>query len=208
MYQKDIGQMENSIYKIFQKDRQFKTGIFCKLKSKTNIVPVLITSYQIINERLIEGINNIEIIGNRGLKLIEFEKRKYLNKEYDLSIIEIKYNKENKINYLDIDESIYEYDSEINYHKESIYIFHYDNFNDFLTSYGIINYINNEQLICSCNINSNVNCSPIFSLSNNKLIGLYNNKSKHNNRGIFLKFIIDEFFNGPKSTKKRMKLVY
>ena len=141
------------------------------MKYKNNIAPVLITSYQIINERLKEGINHIEIIENNGLQLIEFGKKKYINKECDLSIIEIKDNKNNKINYLEADESINEYDSEIYYNKESIYILHYNNnLNDILVSYGIINNMNKDQLIFSCNIHSNYNCLPIFNLSNNKLM--------------------------------------
>ena len=55
-----------------------------------------------------------------------------------------------------MDESINEYDSEIYYNKESIYILHYNNnLNDILISYGIINNINKDQLIFSCNIHSN-----------------------------------------------------
>ena len=73
-----------------------------------------------------------------------------------------------------MDESINEYDSEIYYNNESIYILHYNNnLNDILVSYGIINNMNKDQLIFSCNIHSNYNCLPIFNLSNNKLIGLY-----------------------------------
>ena len=205
--QKILEQMENSICKILEKEGESKIGIFCKLKYKNNIVPVLITSYQIINERLKEGINNIEIIEKNELQLIEFGKRKYINKEYDLSIIEIKDNKNNKINYLEVDESINEYDSEIYYNKESIYILHYNNnLNDILVSYGIINNMNKDQLIFSCNIHSNYNCLPIFNLSNNKLIGLYNNKSNYYNKGIFLKFIINEFFNVHKSKKKNNEI--
>ena len=81
--QKILKQMENSICKILEKEGEFKIGIFCKLKYKNNIAPVLIASYQIINERLQDGINNIEIIEKNELQLIEFGKRKYLNKEYD-----------------------------------------------------------------------------------------------------------------------------
>ena len=81
--QKILEQMENSICKILEKEGESKIGIFCKLKYKNNIAPVLITSYQIINERLQDGINNIEIIEKNELQLIEFGKRKYLNKEYD-----------------------------------------------------------------------------------------------------------------------------
>ena len=96
--------MENSICKILQKEGGFEIGIFCKLKYKNNIVPVLITSYQIINERLKEGINHIEIIEKNELQLIEFGKRKYINKEYDLSILEMKESKENKIKFLELDD--------------------------------------------------------------------------------------------------------
>ena len=60
-------------------------------------------------------------------------------------------------------------------------------------SYGIINYINKAKLICSCNINSKANGSPIFNSSNNKLIGIYKNNSKIYIKGIFLQFIINQF---------------
>ena len=60
-------------------------------------------------------------------------------------------------------------------------------------SYGIINYLNNSEIIFSCNINSNSGCSPIFNLSNNKIIGIYNKKSIYYNKGILLKFMVNEF---------------
>ena len=67
--------------------------------------------------------------------------------------------------------------------------------NDISISFGVINNINESKMRYSCNIKDNSNGSLIFNLSNNKLIGIHNNKSKYYNNGIFLKYIIKESEN-------------
>ena len=50
-------------------------------------------------------------------------------------------------------------------------------------------------------MNINSIFSPIFKLSNNKLIGIYNNKSNIYKKGIFFGLIIKEFVNNYKYYK-------
>ena len=51
------------------------------------------TNYEIINEKFLEENNCIKLRINNKLKTIEFGDTKYLSKDYDLSIIEIKEKK-------------------------------------------------------------------------------------------------------------------
>ena len=193
--EKILEQMNNSIYRINEKEKEY--GIFCKIKSKKRNIPVLITSYQVINERNIEQYNKtIKVSRNNEIIDIEYGDKIYINKEYNLSIIEIKNNKKNKLYFLEIDDSLYEKNSY--YYEESIYIIHYDNQNEMFVSYGILNDIKEEELLFSCNFNSYSNFSPIFNSTNNKLIGIHN-KSKYN--GIFLKLMVKEFLNIYKNYK-------
>ena len=60
-------------------------------------------------------------------------------------------------------------------------------------TYGVVNYINNKEIIFSSYRNLFNNCWPIFNLSTNKLIGIYENTSKYYNKGIYLKYLINEF---------------
>ena len=198
--EKILNQMHNSIYEIDEAEEEF--GIFCKIKYKKENIPVLISSFKVINEKYIQKYNNkIKVSINNEIKTIELGNIKYLNEEYDLSIVEIKDNGLNNINYLDIDDILYNKESELYYNKETIYIIHYSEKNEIAVSYGIIHNINKKDLIMSCNINSYSNISPVFNLSNNKLIGLYKNRHDFYIKGIFFKFIIDEFINIYKNNK-------
>ena len=207
-----MNKMEHLIYKIYKNQEKnttlnFGLGIFCKIKRYKKYIPVLITRYQIIDEEYLENNKEIKISLDNKDKMVEFTDKYYTNKEYDLSIIEIKEKEENKINYLELDDSLYNEDDEdaIIYNKESIYIIHYDEKNEISVSYGTINYINNSSLTFSCNINPNTFSSPIFNLTNNKLLGLYTNNSKYYNKGVFFTFIINEFINTYKIKKANKK---
>ena len=81
--------------------------------------------------------------------------------------------------------------SEMFYNNESIYNLQYNNIKNIFVSYGIIKEINKYKLIYTGNISSKY--SLIFNLSNNKLIGIYINKSKYYNNGLFFKYIIKEY---------------
>ena len=166
-----FNQMNNSFYKIQGKDIKLGIGVFCKIKIKNKSIFVLMTSYYLIDEIYIEQNDEIKIIINNQLSLIKFgDKRlKYINKELNLTVIEINENKKFKINFLEMDESVYEEESILN-NKDSIYIIHHNNTDkEIYVSYGIIRYINKYEISLSCNINSNGTLAPIFNLKNNKI---------------------------------------
>ena len=198
---KILSQIDNSFYKIKNNNKKSEIGIFCLIKYKNKQLPVLVATYELINEKYLANNNNIDISLNNEFMPIEFGNTKYLNKQYDLSVIEIKQN--NKINFLKIDDYLYKDDSEIFYPEKSIYVIHpsKDNENENFVSFGIINNQNKSKLIFSCNLNSLSNGFPIFNLSNNKLIGIYKKSSCYFNKGIFFKFIINEFIKEYKSSK-------
>ena len=190
-----FNQMNDSFYKIQGKDKKFGIGFFSKIKIKQKVILVLMTSNKIMDEKFIENNVGFNVEINGEINLMKFGDKRfhYINKKYDLSIIEIKENKNFRINFLEIDESLYEKEPEMLYNKVSMYIIHHNIENEISVSYGIINYINKFEILCSCNIKSNGNISPIFNLYNNKLIGIYKNNSKYFIKGIFFKLIINEF---------------
>ena len=176
-----LNQMNSTFYDINQ-----NIGFFCNIKYQNKKIQVLmINNY--LNDEEIEFLNNI-LINN---ETIELENIIYKSIEYNITIIKIKNN--NNLNYIEIDDKLYENESEMNYNKDSIYILQYNNMNDILVSYGLMKEINKNKIIYTGNINSKY--SLIFNLSNNKLIGIYNNQSKYYNNGIFLKYIIKEYEN-------------
>ena len=92
-----LEQMNNSIYKINRKENDFRTGFFSLIKYKNKKIPVLITNYDIIYDIKNNTINvSINNINNK----IELGKKNYINKLLDIVIIELKDNKNYKINFL------------------------------------------------------------------------------------------------------------
>ena len=202
-HKKILSQMNNFFYKIDKKD-EIKLGecIFLCIKYQNKNIPVLMTNYEIINEKYLSNNNDLDVLISNEIFNIEFESTKYLNKEYNLTMIEIKENKNNKINFIDIDEYLKEKDLRNYFYNESIYTLFYNKKRDIRVVYGIINYINKSEFLLSSNMKETTSFSPIFNLSNNKLIGIYKNNSKYYNKGIFLNFIISEFIKEYKNTKK------
>ena len=122
---KILEQMDNSIYKINTKNGKYDIGIFCKIKIRNVNIPVFITSFKIFKEKNILENNKIKVsIGNK-IEIITLGDKKYFNEELDISVLEIKENKNNKISYLELDDILYEKEPEIFYNKETIYILHY-----------------------------------------------------------------------------------
>ena len=190
---KILDQMDNSICIIKGKEGIFGFGFFFHINYGKENIPVMLTKYQTIDDIYLESHDSIWVSMNQKQKRIEFGFTKYINKEYDLSIIEIKENKSLNIKFIEVDEYLYKKKFEVNYFdNESIYIMLY-NTKYISVSYGIINYIHNSEIIFSSYKNIGNYCCPIINLSNNKLIGIYKNSSKYYNKGIYLKLIINEF---------------
>ena len=69
------------------------------------LIYVLITNYNIINENYLKNYNYIDVLINQKLIRIRINSIYYLDKQLDLSVIEIKENEE--VNILELDEDIY-----------------------------------------------------------------------------------------------------
>ena len=187
-----LEQMNNSIYKINTKENDFSTWIFCLIKYKNKNIPVLITNYDIIN-----NIKNkvIDVSLNEINNKIQLGNIKYINKLLDIAIIEINNNKNNNINFLELDNGLFNSNTKKYYSNKSLYILLYNEDNEISVSYGLINRIKGPEIIYSSCKYINNKISPIFNLSNNKLIGIHKYISNYYNRGIFFKYLIDEFIN-------------
>ena len=195
-------QMENCICKIFLENGEIGTGFFCKIPFNNNLLHVLITNNHVLNENDI-GINKIiNIMINNEVKKIEIDnlRIKYTNSDLDITIIEIKPNKDGIKSYLEIDlDDINkkEENIEFEYINKSIYILHYPD-GELSVSYGIIKSISdNLKINHTCCTKGGSSGSPILSLKTFKVIGIhYGSAQKSNiflNYGTYIKHAIDEF---------------
>ena len=193
-------QMRKNIFKICLKDGSKGTGFFCKIPFINNKeLKVLMTNNHFINnlgmEKLIISINN-----DKEIRELELNNRiKYINKEFDIAIIEIK-EKDSINNYLELDENIMKKDSNLLYVNNSIYILQYTGGNKIGVSYGILQGIYEDKKynfnhLCSTGEGSSG--SPIINLRNNKVIGMHNETDSRNNFniGLFLNYAIEDFLN-------------
>ena len=185
-----LEQMNNSIYKINTKENDFRTGFFCHIKYKNKNIPALITNYDIIND--IKK-NVIHVSLNEINNQIELGKTRYINELLDIAILEIKDNKNNKINFLEIDDRLYHNNTKNYYSNKSLYILLYNKVKELSVSYGLINRIKDSEIIYTSYKYINNKISRIFNSTNNKLIGIHKNISYNYNRGINFKYLIDQF---------------
>ena len=92
-----------------------KLGFFCYIPFEGNLFPVLVTTNHVINEQYLNDNKEIKIAMNDGnieYNIIMDETRKiYLNKDYDITIIEIKEKDGLKNNFLEIDKQLFETNS-------------------------------------------------------------------------------------------------
>mgnify|MGYP002626757504 CR=1 FL=1 len=188
-----IEQMESSLYKINENKEKFDIGFFIYIKNKNKKISVFITNYHVTSH----GYNNaIKVSLNNISTTIEFGDARCNNKEYGISLIEIKDSIKDKLNFFEIDDILFENNSEIYYEKDTMYAIYYNNKNNIVVSYDIINSIYDSGINYNCNTkNSNSTIFPIFNSFNNKIIGIQNHSNIHCNKGIFLKLIIKEFIN-------------
>ena len=201
---KILKQMEKNICKINIGNTQ-GTGFFCKIPfpNQNNMLPVFITNNHIINEQLLNT-NDKKInlyIEEDGIKEILLNNRmKYTNKEYDITIIEIK-DKDNINNYLELDDIIINdilnnNNKNYKYINETIYIIQYPE-NKLSVSYGILDKIYEDKKYNfnhKCSTRGGSSGSPILNI-NNKIIGIHKEGSNNNkyNIGTFLNYPIKKF---------------
>ena len=188
-----LHQMENNICKIQKTDGGKGTGFFVKISYNNSIIPVLMTSYHVLDEQYLEDNKEIAITlkdGKPRLIIQLSEKRRiYCNKEYDTTIIEIKPQKDKINDFMELDDDILEENSNKFYNRKSIYIIHYPNSEKIKVSYGIIRTIEDFNISHFSCTEEGSSGSPIINLLNNKVIGMHNRGCVTNqtNFGTYLK---------------------
>ena len=195
-HEKILEQMRYFVCKINLLDGSKGIGFFCKISNNGNALPVLITGNHLIDEKILNEMQNISITINNKEKKISFKNRiKYTNKKYNITIIEIKPNRDEINHFLEIDDNILENKLNI-YVNESIYSFEFGNDEkEISVSYGIIKAINKKDKYTFkylSRIEYESSASPIFNAKTNKLIGIHRDISKIN-RGTFLNYVIQDF---------------
>jgi len=86
-------QMKKCIFKI-ENQNKYGIGFFCRIPYKNENVKVMITSYKILNEDIIENNKTIEVSLNDGKskKKINLENKKiYISLEYNTTIIKYRF---------------------------------------------------------------------------------------------------------------------
>ena len=156
-----IYQMNNCVCKIYNKGEG--TGFFTKIPFKCQLLPVLITNNHVID---IDDIKNNKIINiylNKKERTIEIDNNRlrYTNEKLDITIIEIKENKDKLNNkYIELDDRIIDYfksnenikPNYLNdiYSNKSIYILNYPEDKEIMVSYGQPPQINESEINHYC----------------------------------------------------------
>ena len=172
-------------------------GFFVRKKNNQNsFIPLLITNTKIINEHDITNEISITIILNNENKLeknIRFNKNSkyHINTQFNIIIIEIPHYLIDLIDFFDIEEKKLDNiilteeednvtDSELfnsinrNYNKKLIYSIYYPKkIDEVQLTYGLIEEINENDIVHKC-FSDEIFCgSPIIFSKNNKLIGIH-----------------------------------
>ena len=215
--EKIIEQMRNNVCKIYLLDGTKGTGFFCKIPydKKNNLLTVLISNNHVINDDILKKKEKILISINNTKKELELQNRIiYSNKEYDITIIEIKEKSDKINNYLELDYNLNDNMSNIDYVKESIYLIQYEGAKtEVSVSYGILNGIdelNRYTFRHLCSTEKGSSGSPILNPKTNKIIGIHKAADKYDNRGTFLNYAIKDFITKMNNTEliKKFKEKY
>ena len=194
---KILNQLINCICKIKIKE-EYTTGFFCKIPFKNETIKVFITNYHFLIEKNLKENKKLFLLLNNEKEAIKIdlfiERKVYLNKEYDITIIELK--DEDKIkDYLELDDNLFKDNSEIIYKNKSIYTLHYQNGKNACVSYGLLNNKDKYNIMHNCSTDNGSFGSPILNLQNNKVIGIHNQNSIKYNIGTLLNLPIIDFIN-------------
>ena len=199
-------QMKKCICKI-KLDNKQGTGFFCKIPFPdiNNRLSALITNNHIINEKELYQNDSkiyISIKDKDSIKELNLNNRqKYTNKEYDITIIEIK--EEDDINdYLELDDIIIEdilnNNNNNNYYIDNeVYIIEYPEGILSISAGKLIDIFEEKKYKFRhiCHTKAGSAGSPILNIINNKVIGVHHSKDIHFNRGraSFLNYPIKDF---------------
>ena len=200
-------QQKKNICKIYMyKDNilcGLSNGFFCLIPypDKDHLIHVLITTYRTINENYFIDKKEIELTLNndKEKRIIKIDKDRkiYMNKDYDTTIIEIKPELDNINNYLELDDGLFKENAKEIYNNSKIYLICYGKDNKMDLYYGDIKDIENENLYHLSDTESGSGGCPILSLNSLNVIGLHLGRTPNEyKRGTLLCFPLNEFMKG------------
>ena len=119
----------------------------------------------------------------------------YLNKDYNITIIEIKEKDGIKNNFLEIDKQLFETNLKKIYEDKSIYVIQYTKGNKSQVSSGVLKELDNYNIKYLCSTGESSSDSLIITLEHFTLIGIYCGTGTLNfNKGIFFKRTFTIFY--------------
>ena len=199
--EKILQQMKKCVCNIYTNNGSIGTGFFTKIPFNSNLLPVLITNNHVlgeedikINKKIVFAINNEEEIKSF---IIDENRKKYTNEEFDVTIIEIYENKDNIKDFLEFDDQIknIKYLNNL-YNNESIYLLHYPEKKNICVSYGQPPQLLDKKINHKCSTQDGSSGGPILILNNQKVIGIhygYSKRYKNFNEGTLIVYPIIEF---------------
>ena len=203
--EKILEQMKKCICKIIVNGCQ-ATGFFCKIPfpNINNMLHVLITCNHVIGEQLLNQEEARILLDikeeDQPRELCLYHRLYYTNKEFDITIIEIK--SEDKIfNFLELDDIIINdilnnINKTIIFQDETICVLQYPE-GKLSVSYGIFDRIFEDKkypFVHKCATEEGSGGSPILNINNNKLIGLHIGSYRWKyNLGLLLNYPIKDF---------------
>ena len=197
-------QKKNNVFKIMKKNDIFGTGFLCLIPfpDKLNLIPVLFTCNHVLNQDDISPGNEIKLLFNDKIEkiiTIEETRKTWTNKDYDITMIEIKRTDGFFINdMLEVDDYIYkDVDLAKIYKDKTVYLIHYPLGLKSSYSCNIIKNIdiNNIKIEHLCATEDGSSGAPILNLKTFKVIGIHTgkHKTKNVNIGTIIREAINEF---------------
>jgi len=190
-----VYQIEECVCQIGLNNREspMGTAFFCEIPIDNKNVPVMIScDFNFYNLDESDYIN-LNFNGETKQLNLNEDREIYLDKNYQLLIIEILPDIDNINNFLEVD-------LDVNLEKdENAYVLQYFDGKAFI-SYGIMRYqeVPKYKIIHYCSTEEGSSGSPILNLKNNKVIGVHigsSGSSKNFNYGTSLQYPIIDFIN-------------
>ena len=177
--------MEESICKI-KLSNASGTGFFCNINLNENKkMPVLITNNHVLREDDISPGKKIKFSTNNDKQSFEIEineeRKRYTNRKYDITIIEMKEKDCIKSDsFLDVDENIFNPNCDYYYKSKPIYLLHYPKGQEMSVSPGKIKTVDEEKQLIEhyCDSCPGSAGGPLIDY-NFKVIGIHKGKKLH-----------------------------
>ena len=126
-----FSQLEKNVCKIYEINGNTATGFLCKIPypDQFKLLPVLITNNHVLKDEDLKINKTIKITFDDDKKkiilFIDKFRKTFTDKNLDISIVEIRPNKDDINDFLDIDENVFNNNYESIYKNENIYILQY-----------------------------------------------------------------------------------